>query len=236
MRLRLQELQSKNKQAQKFRVEQLVKDQQDIKGVLYYQGFLYVPEIIWTKLISKHHNNPLIGYFDIKKIQELVAQKYPQPIICHNVDNYIMGYNIFLALKIVRHKPYNNLQSLPIPIYCQKDLLIDFVTDLPILTNWKRDSYNSILVIIDRLTKLIHYKLVKIIINALGLAEIIINVVVRYHGLSDSIVTDWGLFFTSKFWLSLYYSLGIKQKLSTAFYSQTDGQTQRQNNTIEAYL
>ena len=83
---------------------------------------------------------------------------------------------------------------------------------------------------------MVYYKPVKVTIDAPGLAEIIIDVVVRYHGLPDSIVTDRGSLFTSKFWSSLCYFLGIKRRLSTAFYPQTDGQTERQNSTMEAYL
>ena len=113
---------------------------------------------------------------------------------------------------------------------------MDFVTSLPISTNWKGDSYDSILVIVDRLTKMVHYEPVKITIDAPGLAEVIIDVVVRHHGLPDSIVTDRGSLFTSKFWSSLCYFLGIKRRLFTAFHLQTDGQTERQNSTMEAYL
>ena len=113
---------------------------------------------------------------------------------------------------------------------------MDFVTGLPISTDWKGDSYDSILVIVDRLTKMVHYEPVKITIDAPGLAEVIIDVVVRHHGLPDSIVTDRGSLFTSKFWSSLCYFLGIKRRLSTAFYPQTDGQTEQQNSTMEAYL
>ncbi len=83
---------------------------------------------------------------------------------------------------------------------------------------------------------MVHYKLVKVIIDAPGLAEVFINVIVRYHKVSESIVTDWGLLFISKFWFLLYYFLGIKKKLFTAFYPQTEGQTERQNNIIETYL
>ncbi len=113
---------------------------------------------------------------------------------------------------------------------------IDFVTDLPISADWKSDSYNSILVIIDRLAKMVHYVLVKVMIDAPGLAEVIIDVVVRHHGVSESIVMDQGSLFTSKFWSSLCYFLGIKKKLSIAFHPQTDGQTERQNSTMETYL
>ena len=105
-----------------------------------------------------------------------------------------------------------------------------------ISTDWKGDSYDSILVIIDRLTKMVHYKQVKITIEASGLAEVIIDMVVSHHGLPDSIVTDRGSLFTSKFWSLLCYFLGIKRRLSTAFHPQTDGQTERQNSTMESYL
>ena len=113
---------------------------------------------------------------------------------------------------------------------------MDFVTGLPLSADWKGDSYDSILVIVDRLTKMVHYEPVKVTIDAPGLAEVIIDVVVRHHGLPDSIVTDRGSLFTSKFWSSLCYFLGIKQRLSTAFYPQTDGQTKWQNSIMEAYL
>ncbi len=58
---------------------------------------------------------------------------------------------------------------------------MNFVIDLPISTDWKGDSYDSILVIVDRLIIMIHYEPVKITIYAPGLAKVIIDVVVRQH-------------------------------------------------------
>ena len=113
---------------------------------------------------------------------------------------------------------------------------MDFVTGLPLFADWKGDSYDSILVIVDRLTKMVNYEPVKVTINAPRLAEVIIDVVVLHHGLPDSIISDRGAIFTSKFWSSLCYFLSIKRRLSTAFYPQADGQTKRQNSTMEAYL
>ena len=65
---------------------------------------------------------------------------------------------------------------------------------------------------------MVHYEPVKVTIDTLGLAKAILDVVVWYHGLLDSIVSDRGSLFISKFWLSLCYFLGIKQRLSTAFH------------------
>ena len=70
------------------------------------------------KLISKHHNNLLAGHFNIKKTHKLVAQKYHWPILYHNIENYMKGYNIYLALITVWQKFYSDLQSLLMLIYC----------------------------------------------------------------------------------------------------------------------
>ena len=63
----------------------------------------------------------------------------------------------------------------------------------------EKNNYDSILIIIDRLTKMVYYKPVKITINTSDLAEIIINIMVRYYGFLDLIVTNQRLLFTSKF-------------------------------------
>ncbi len=84
--------------------------------------------------------------------------------------------------------------------------------------------------------KMVHCVPVKVMINAPGLAEVIIDMVVRYHGVPESIVTDRGSLFTFKFWSLLCYFPGIKKKLSTVFHPQTDSQTERQNSSMEAYL
>ncbi len=219
MRMRLLELQDDDKEAKKLRLEQVLPEGwEDIKQVLYYQGLLYVPKAIRSELISRHHNNPLAGYFGIEKTWKLIARKYYWPTLQRDIEAYVKGCNVCLASKAIYHKPYGNLQSLPIPTYCWKDLSMDFITGLPISANWKYDSYDSILVIVDRLTKMVYYERVKVTIDALSLAEVIIDVVVRHHGVPESIVTDRGLLFTSKFWFLLCYILGIKRKLSTAFY------------------
>lgn len=76
--------------------------------------------------------------------------------------------------------------------------------------NWKSNSYDTILVVVDCLTKIVDYQPVKTTIDKAGLAEVIIDVVVRHHGLPESIIINWDSLFTLKFWFSLYYFLHIK--------------------------
>ena len=105
---------------------------------------------------------------------------------------------------------------------------------LPQSADWRDDSYDSILVIVNWLMKMVHYEPVQTTITAPTLAEVILNVVARQHGLPDSIVSNRSSVFMSKFRSSLYYFLSIKWRLSTAFHPQTNGQTERQNSTMEA--
>lgn len=90
---------------------------ENIDEVLHNQGLPYIPEIIQIKLISHHHDDLLVGYFEIDKIREMIARKYYWLTIQRNVKIYIKGCDVCLALKSVKHKPYGNLQSLPVPMH-----------------------------------------------------------------------------------------------------------------------
>ena len=188
------------------------------------------------ELISRHHNNPLVGHFGIEKTSKLLAWKYYWLTLCHDVEAYVKDYDICLAYKAVCDKLYSDLQLLSVPTHQWKHLLMDFVTGLLVSIDWKENNYNSILVSVNWVTKMVYYKLVKITLNAPRLAEVIINILVRHYGLLDSIIINRSSLFISKFWSLPCYCSGIKRRLSTAFYPQTDGQTQRQNSTIEEYL
>ena len=209
MRLRLAELQESDEEAWRIKAEGL-NEYKELDGVLYHQRLPFIPETIRTEIISWHHDDPLARHFGIDKTKDLVGRKYYWPSLRKDIEAYVKGCDVCLGSKAVRHKPYGDLQSLPVPTHRWKDLSMDFVTGLPISTDWKGDSYDSILVIVDWLTKMVHYEPVKVTINASGLAEVILDMVVWYHGLPNWIVSDRGSLFTSKFWSLLCYFLGIK--------------------------
>ena len=150
MRLCLPELQENDKEAKTLRDSVGVsEDWEDDEGVFQYQGLSYIPNIICSKIIIYHHNDSIAGHFGINKTRELISQKYYWPSLKKDVETYVRGCNVYLALKVVHHKPYSELQSLSIPTHRWKDLSIDFVTGLPLSADWKSNSYDLILVIID---------------------------------------------------------------------------------------
>jgi len=66
--------------------------------------------------------------------------------------------------------------------------------------------------------------------------EMFLREIFRLHGLLRDIITDRGSIFTSDLWKETTKRIGIERRLSTAFYLQTDGQTERTNSTLEQYL
>ena len=52
---------------------------------MHYQGLLFLPKAIWTKLISHQHNNLLTNHFGIEKTSKLLPQKYYKPIFCYDI-------------------------------------------------------------------------------------------------------------------------------------------------------
>jgi hypothetical protein len=133
--------------------------------------------------------------------------------------------------------PYGQLKSLPIPKGAWKSIALDFIVKLPLskdpLTGVK---YDSILVITDRLTKYGYFIPYLEASDAEALAYTFLRVVIAHHGLPEEIISDRDKLFTSKFWRSLMALLGANHKLSTAFHPQTDGPTERLNQTLEQYL
>ena len=97
-------------------------------------------------------------------------------------------------------------------------------------------KFDSIWVIVDRLTMSAHFIPVKVTYNTEKLAKLYISEMVRLHGVTLSIISDRGTQFTSKFRRTLHAELGTRLDLSTAFHHQTDGQSERTIQVLEDML
>ena len=109
---------------------------------------------------------------------------------------------------------------------------MDFVVGL-LLTSHR---HNSILVIVDKLTKSAHFIPVRDTYDVTDVARVFISEVIRLHGIPKKIISDRDSRFTSRFWTSLQSTLGTQLNLSTAYHPETDGQTERVNQVMEYML
>jgi transposase InsO family protein len=109
---------------------------------------------------------------------------------------------------------------------------MDFIMGLP----RTQSGYDSIWVIVDRLTKVAHFIPVKTTYSGPQLAELYMSRIAYLHGVSKKIVSGRGTQFTLKFGERLHESLDAQLRFSSAYLPQTDGQTERVNQILEDML
>ncbi|THC87561.1 hypothetical protein EYZ11_012993 [Aspergillus tanneri] len=177
-----------------------------------------------------------------KRTLEAVERKYYWHGMRGDVLDYVKTCDICQRIQVHRHAPYGKLEPLPVPEQPGEVLTLDFITGLPpsspsiSASPGGTESYDAILVVVDALTKFALYIPCNKDISAPELAHLVYQKVVPMFGNPKRWVSDRGSLFTSSYWSTLCYCLGSKRKLSTAFHPQTDGQTERQNQTLEYYL
>jgi len=110
---------------------------------------------------------------------------------------------------------------------------MDFIVQLPAT---QRTNYDSLFVVVDKLSKMAHFIPVKMTYTAGQVARAFMDNIVCLHSVPRQIISDRDAKFTSNFWKSLFEILQTKLKFSTANHPQTDGQTERMNRSIEEML
>jgi hypothetical protein len=116
--------------------------------------------------------------------------------------------------------PSGLLHTLLIPDLPWQSIGMDFVD--PLLTS---TGYNYLLVIIDRLTSMVHLIPTTTQVTTKEVVWLFLKEIVCLHGVPDSIITDRDTKFTSKFWCELHRLMGMKLLIPTAYHPQTDGAT-----------
>ena len=203
-----------------------------LKGnLVFHHGLLYVPSSLRTDILRLRHDSVLAGHPGRKRTLQLVSRDYSWPGMKTFIRRYVQACDVCARIKTPRHKPYGLLRPLDIPDRPWKSISMDFIVKLP-----PSHGYDSIWVVCDRLTRAAHFIPCNETIDAPQLAWLFIDRIFRLHGLPESIVSDRGSVFVSNFWKELTTRLGTELKMSTAYHPQTDGLTERTNQSLETYL
>ena len=109
---------------------------------------------------------------------------------------------------------------------------MDFITALPKVTG----NFDSIFVVIDWLTKVVHLIPTRTTALASDVAQLFVKEIVRLHGIPARIISDRDAKFTSKFWTAMFQSVCTRLNLSSAYHLETDGQTERVKQVLEDML
>jgi transposase InsO family protein len=140
-----------------------------------------------------------------------------------DVAEYVVLCNTCQRVKAEHQQPAGLLQPLQVPEWKWEEIAMDFIVGLP----WTQSGYDSILVIVDRLTKVAHFIPVETTYSGPQLTELYMSRIVCLHGAPKKIVSDRGTQFTSRFWERLHEALDTQLHFSSAYHHQTDGQTER---------
>jgi len=160
-----------------------------------------------------------------------VTRNYWWPGVTRDVGRYVEGCDLCQRMKNRIEEPVGKLKLGKVPKKPWSYLTVDFIMKLPVVA-----GKDAILVVCDRLSNMAHFVATTEGTTAEGLARLFRDNIWKLHGLPESVVSDRGPQFAVELTKELNRMLGTRMKLSTAFYSQTDGQTERMNQELEQYL
>ena len=199
--------------------------------LVYHNNRLFVPQPLRAKILHSRHDSVLSGHPGRAGTFDLVQRDFSWPGMRRFVRSYVSSCEQCQRVKNTTHKPYGLLQPLDIPDRPWLSISMDFIVKLP-----PSHGYDSIWVICDRMTRAAHFVPICESMDAPQLSRLFIDRVFRHHGFPQAIVSDRGSVFVSSFFTNLMKLCGVKMKPSTAYHPQTDGLTERTNQTLETYL
>lgn len=202
-------------------------------GLLLYAGRLVVPNVgdLQTRLIQEAHNQVSTAHPGRDKTYRLLRPRYYWPKMQRDIERFVRNCQPCRRAHVPRDKTPGFLHPLPIPAYPWQHVTMDFKS-MP----KDKFGYDAVLVVIDRLSKQAISVPCHKTVTAEQLAQLYITHVYRYYGAPESVVSDRGPQFVSRFWGEFCRILGVKLKLSTAFHPQTDGQTEIMNQYLDQRL
>ncbi len=202
-------------------------------GLLTYEDRLLVPdsEGLRADLIREAHAQVSSAHSGQHKTYLLLQLRYYWRGMTADVKRYVRNCHECKRAHVARDKTPGQLHPLPISERPWQHVAMDFKS----FPN-DRQGFDTIFVVIDRLSKQSTSIPCLKTTTAKDMAVMYIDRIYRNHGAPESIVSDRGSQFVSAFWNEFCRILGITLKLSTANHPQTDGQTEIMNQYIDQRL
>jgi hypothetical protein len=203
-------------------------------GILMYRCRVYVPndQGVENMLLSEMHKVPYVGHPGYQKTIVAVKKQYYWPGMKKEVVDFIARCLECQKVKVEHRHPTGLLQPFPIPEWKWEVVTMDFITKFPRTAK----QHDSIMVVVDKLTKAAHFIPVKSMHKETNIVEIYMREIAKLHGVPKTIVSDRDSKFTQNFWKGLFKGFGTNLNFSTTYHPESDGQTERVNQVIEDML
>ena len=182
-------------------------------------------------LLREFHCSPIGGHRGVRQTYNRLSSEFHWRGIKRDVQNFVSNCDVCQRHKYGSTSPAGLMQPLPIPHQVWDDISMDFIEGLP-----KSKGRDTILVVVDRLSKYAHFLSLSHPFSALQVAHLFLTEIIKLHGIPRSIVSDRDKIFLSTFWSELFRLLGSDLRRSSAYHPQTDGHTEVVNRCVETYL
>ena len=195
------------------------------------QNRLFVPDVMRSQVLEWGHSTHLTCHPGINRTLSFLQQRFWWPSMVIDTRSFISACPVCARNKTSTRPSSGLLRPLPVPSRPWSHIAVDFVTGLP-----PSGGKTVILTIIDRFSKAVHLVALPKLPSARETADLLVENVFRLHGLCFDIVSDRGPQFTSQVWKAFCTALGATASLSSGYHPQTNGQTERANQEVEAAL
>jgi hypothetical protein len=200
---------------------------------LCYRDRFWVPdsEPLRTRILQTTHDSYLTGHPGKEGMSAILRRRYFWPNMHTDVKRFVRNCHSCGAHTVWRDRKKGLLRPLPVPERIWSEISMDYITELPRTPKGNR----HILVIVDRLSKGTIFIPCKDLTGE-TLAKKMLKYYLPHHLLPAAITSDRGDQFVQGVWGHLCKLLKIEQRLSSAYHPETDGSTERMNQTLEEYL
>jgi hypothetical protein len=194
---------------------------EDDLGTIWFKKRICVPDVedLRKTILREAHDSAYSIHPGSTKMYQDLKQRYWWYGMKRDVAAHVALCDTCHRVKAEHQKPAGLLQPFKVPLWKWEEIGMDFIVGLP----WTPAGYDSIWVIVDRLTKVSQFIPVKTTHSGARLAELYMSRIVCLHGVPKRIISDQGTQFTSRFWEKLHESMDTKLNFSSTYHLQTDG-------------
>lgn len=204
-----------------------------VDGLIRYKGRVWLGSnaAAQKRVLQELHAGALGGHSGVHATYNRIIRHFAWPRMKQTVKNFVANCAVCMQAKSEHVKYPGLLQPLPVPEQAWEMVTLDFVEGLP-----SSRGFNSILVVVDKLTRYAHFIPLRHPYSALQVAKAYLENVFKLHGPPDKMVSDRDRIFTSRVWQELCKLTRTTLNISSARHPQTDGTTERVNQCMELYL
>jgi hypothetical protein len=206
------------------------------EGLKEFNGMIFVPKATEQIVMKRYHDDIREGHPGIARTMEKIQRTYYFPGMYRKLKKYIANCDSCRRNKNDYQKPHGTMINEKEPsTEPWKKLTADFM-EMPETTNHAgTEVYNELLVVVDTFSKATVLIPTKKTATSEEIFHLLWERVFAVYGIPDEILSDRDRIFKTEKWSNLMIRIGARQKLSTAYHQQTDGQSERKIQELRAY-